>query len=54
MELITIAVVAIVVVLVVVVVVVVVVVGVIAVVGWLTHNSASGRIGRNHLCVWSG
>ena len=50
MELITIAVVAIVVVLV----VVVVVVGVIAVVGWLTHNSASGRIGRNHLCVWSG
>ena len=52
MELITIAVVAIVVVLVVV--VVVVVVGVIAVVGWLTHNSASGRIGRNHLCVWSG
>ena len=51
MELITIAVVAIVVVLVV---VVVVVVGVIAVVGWLTHNSASGRIGRNHLCVWSG
>ena len=51
MELIAIAVVAIVVVLVV---VVVVVVGVIAVVGWLTHNSASGRIGRNHLCVWSG
>ena len=48
MELIAIAVVAIVVV------VVVVGVGVIVAVGWLTHNSASGRIGRNHLCVWSG
>lgn len=35
-------------------VVVIVVVLVAVVVGWLTHNSASGRIGRNHLCVWSG